>query len=109
MEVLARGQILVHAEEIGDVADLFANEVRLRADIQPHDLRATLIRRLQRGQHADRRGLAGPIRTDEPEHFSRRNLERDPFHRFELAVLHSQVGNINSQHVNSPGRSEFIR
>src|SRR5262245_34148413 len=59
-------------------SDLEAGSVRVGGHVDPGDRGRAGRDRHQGGQHADRRRLAGPVRTEEPEDLAPANVEVDP-------------------------------
>ena len=75
LQVLAPGQQLVDRRELPRQADQLADSGRLPRDVAAEDLRPARIRRQQRGQDADQRGLARPVRAEQAKHHPRWDLE----------------------------------
>jgi hypothetical protein len=85
LQVLAPGQQLVDRRELPRQADQFADRGRLTLHVVAEDLRPARIRRQQRGQNANQRGLARTVRAQEAKHHPRRNLEPGPVQRHRRA------------------------
>jgi hypothetical protein len=62
---------------LGDVADPLADHLGLAPQVGARDRRLAGRRREQRGKHPQRRGLAGPIGTEEAEDLADADLEID--------------------------------
>ncbi len=75
LQVLPPGQQLVDRRELPRQADQLADSGRLPRHVAAEDLRPARIRGQQRGQNADQRGLARPVRAQQAKHHPRRNLE----------------------------------
>ena len=75
LQVLPPGQQLVDRRELPGQADQLPDRGRLADHVVAEDLRPARIRRQQRGQDADQRGLARPVRAQQAEHHPRRNLD----------------------------------
>jgi hypothetical protein len=61
--------------ELPRQADELADRGSLAHDVVAEDLRPARIRRQQRAQDADQRGLARPVRAQQAKHHPRRDLE----------------------------------
>ena len=75
LQVLPPGQQLVDRRELPSQAGQVADGGRLSRHVVAEDLRPARIRRQQRGQDADQRGLARPVRAQQAKHHPRRDLE----------------------------------
>jgi hypothetical protein len=75
LEVLPPGQELVDRRELPRQAEQLADGGRLAYDVVAKDLRPARIRRQQRGQNANQRGLARSIRAQQAKHHPSGNLE----------------------------------
>ena len=74
------GQVLVHRSELPGQAHDAAHRVGLPNDVVSHDARSALVGAQERGQHADRRGLAGAVRPEQAENRARWHGEVDAVH-----------------------------
>lgn len=90
-KVLLDGKILVQGEMPGHVPYHAAYLHEILADIaaaHPHLTRA----RHQQGRHyPEESGLAGPVRTDNPEYGAALHLQADPVQRRDPAVAHAYI------------------
>ena len=77
LQVLAPGQDLVDGRELPGQPEQLANRGGLAHDVVPEDLCSTLLRREQRGEDPDQRGLSGAVRAEQPEHCPLGHLEVD--------------------------------
>ena len=91
VEILAGSQRPVDRDRLGDVADRPAHSERLVAHVEAGDERASGARREQRREHADRRGLARAVGTEQGEHLAWRNGEGDASHGRELAEANDKI------------------
>src|SRR5690349_10749659 len=64
-QVLAHREILIETEALRHVADVMLDLVGLRADVIAKARAAAFVGGKQTAQHADRRGLARPVRPEE--------------------------------------------
>src|SRR6185369_239431 len=70
-----------------DVADVLTHELALVFDVVAVDGGTTRGRSEQTAQDADQCRLAGPVRTEETEDLTARNLKAHPIERAELAEV----------------------
>ena len=84
LQVLAPGQELVDRRELPRQADQVADSASLAHDVVAQDLRAPRIGRQQRGQNANQRGLARPVRAQQAKHHPRWDLEPGAIQRHGL-------------------------
>src|SRR5690606_20504429 len=71
------GQVAVERGVLEDEADVPAHLVAFPDHVVTGDERAAAGRVRERAEHADRGGLAGAVRAEEPEHLAGRHLEVD--------------------------------
>ena len=88
VQVLPDGEIGVEAERLRQISGVRARVAGRLAEDLGHTRRGFH----DAGENLEGRGLAGTVRTDQPEDLALRNGERDLAHRFEIAVLLRQVG-----------------
>ena len=92
-QVLPPGQVLVDRCHLAGEADQPADGVRLLDDVVAKHLARALIRREQRRQHADRRRLAGAVRSEDAVDRSGTDGQVDAVDSSGLAKrLHEAVG-----------------
>jgi hypothetical protein len=75
LDVLAPGQVGVHARALGDHADRLPHGAGLGPDVVARHSRLAGVRSGQRRQHLHCRGLARAVRAEQSEYGSGRNLE----------------------------------
>jgi hypothetical protein len=95
-QVLERREALVDRGVLAGDADQLADAVRLPGDVHPEDPGLPGVDGEQRGEHAQRGGLAGPVRTEHAEDLPLAHLEVDPVDRAEPAEILHQAGRVNS-------------
>ena len=71
--VFAGGQFGIGRKGLGNHAENVANAVGVFDDVVPADARGAGSGRRERGHHANQRGLAGAIRSEQPEDFPARD------------------------------------
>src|SRR5205085_4639843 len=71
------GEQVVDAGLLPGEAEVAAGPVRLADHVDAGDVRRALVRAEQRGQDADRGGLAGAVRAQQPAHGAGRDFEVD--------------------------------
>ncbi len=86
LDVFANGQVVVDADRLGHDAEPGARLDRPRATSMPSTSTRPLSGRHQPGDRADRRRLAGAVRTEQSRHDAVRHLERHAVDRGGLAV-----------------------
>jgi hypothetical protein len=92
-EVLPPGEVLVDGGVLPGEADACAHALRVAAHVDTEHACTATVGSQQRGEHADRGGLARAVRPEEAEHPAFRHLEGDALHRFDLAeALHQLIG-----------------
>jgi len=79
--VFDAAQVRVEVRLFGHVADLPAVVDQIGRDVDPLKKDCAAARFDESGQHADRRGLAGSVRSQVAEHLSGGDRERDVGHR----------------------------
>jgi hypothetical protein len=84
LQVLAPGQQLIDRRELPRQADQLADSASLTRDVVAQDLRPPRIGRQQRGQNANQRGLARPVRAQQAKHHPRWDLEPGAIQRHGL-------------------------
>jgi hypothetical protein len=72
---IERSRLLRHDREQA------ARPHRIHGDLDAADQRPAAGRPYPRGEHADRRRLAGAVRPEQAEHLAARDRERDPVDR----------------------------
>jgi hypothetical protein len=77
-ELLAAGGLAVGAARLGHVADPAANLARLAGDVEAGHARGAGGRRQQRGEDAQRRGLARAVGPEEAEDVAGADAEVTP-------------------------------
>ena len=77
-EVLDPGQVVVDRRVLTGEPDPRAQRRGFSHHIEPGHPRGPGIGLQQRGEHAHRRGLPGPVRAEHAEHGARRGLQVDP-------------------------------
>ena len=75
LEVVARRQLVVEARRLGQDADPRPDSVRLLADVEALDRRRALARGDERGEHPDRRRLAGPVGSQQAQDLAPRDRQ----------------------------------
>ena len=75
LQVLPPGQQLIDRRELPRQADQLTDRSSLTHHVVTENLRPARIRRQQRGQNPDQRGLARPVRAQQAKHHPRRNLQ----------------------------------
>jgi hypothetical protein len=83
--LLARREAVVDARRAGEEAEAAADLVGPRRRVHPRHLDPARGRAEDRGEHAQRGGLAGAVRAEEPEHLPRLRREGDAVHGADLA------------------------
>jgi hypothetical protein len=78
-------------------ADSLLQLVHVAPGIQPQNGDGAPIGRAQTFDALHRGGLAGAVRTDQPEYFAALNVERDAGHGHGLAVGLPDVGDMNDR------------
>ena len=101
-QVLVPGQVLVEGGELAGHGDPGADRIRLGHHVVTEDAGGAAVRPGQRGQDADRGGLACPVGAEEPEHLTAPDREVDPVQRPVLAVDLDQTVRLDREAV--PGR-----
>src|ERR1700682_2254748 len=91
IQVLGDGELVVDAKEVRHVSDPAVHLVRLSGDVGAIDRRAPAGRFEERGEYAQRRGLARAVRSDEAEDLTFGHLKRHMVQRGPLAVDLCQV------------------
>ncbi len=105
LHVFIDGQIDIEAEALGHVADRILNGLGVADHVMAGHPRLTLAGIQQAAQHAQRSGLAGAVRTDQPEDLAAGDLQvqvvhgrqgveapgevpgaNDPFHQFPVTI-----------------------
>ena len=86
-EVLGGGQVLVDRGVLPGDADQLPHLVRLPQHVDPEDLRLSGVDPQQGRQHAQHRGLAGPVRAEHTEDLSSAYLQVNAVHRAGVAEL----------------------
>ena len=81
LQVLPAGEHLVDGGVLAGEPDDRAHGGRLLHDVEPGHPGPPRVRLDQRGQDLHQRCLAGPVRTEEPEHAGRRDVEVDAVER----------------------------
>src|ERR1700682_789250 len=102
IEILARRQLIVDAEEVGHVAKALMHQVGMLDHVGPVDQRAAGGRLEQRRQDPERRRLAGAVWSDESEDFASRYLEGDVIERGAIAINLGQP--LDGDHWTFPDR-----
>ena len=93
VEVLPDAEVVVHAVEVGHVADAAADLDRVRADRDAGHERLARGRGEERGQDLHRRRLARAVRPDQPEDLAAADDEVDAGHGEVVVVaLHEAAG-----------------
>jgi hypothetical protein len=77
LEVLASGEDLVDGGELPGEPEQLANRRGLVHHVASEDLGAARVRRQQRREHADERGLPGSVRAQQSEDRALRHVEVD--------------------------------
>ena len=95
LEVLATREDLVDRRELPGQPEQLANSARLAHDVVPEDFCPSSVRPEQRGEDPDERGLARPVRAEQPKHRALRHLEvyTGERHRRAEALDHSLDAN----------------
>ena len=78
-QVLGGREIVVEADLVGQIADLALHLQRLAHRIMAEHAGLPVRDVAQAEQHQDGGGLAGAVRTEQPENLTARHLERDAF------------------------------
>jgi hypothetical protein len=89
--VLARGKGGVDGDHLRDVADRASDRMRFAVGSVAGDGGSARRRHDQRGEHAERRGLARAVRTDKAEQLTGRDLEAQPVESRAIAEYHPQI------------------
>jgi hypothetical protein len=109
-QVLAPGEVLVDRGELPGEADERADGVGVLDDVVAEHAGAALVRREQRGEHADRRRLARAVGAEDAVDGAARDLEVDAVdgpggaERLAEAVGLDGEGGITDGHAELPGR-----
>src|SRR5581483_10667144 len=77
VQILPDQHVLVKAEEIGHVANERMYAQRFFEHVDRGNVDTAIGRLEQRGEHADERRLAGPIRSDQAKHLALGDLEME--------------------------------
>ena len=89
-DIFFDGQIGIKAETLRDITELRAHDMALAPNIRATDRGLAAGRMRQAAEHADRSGLARPIRAEETENRPRRDREREIIDGRDLAVRLAQ-------------------
>jgi hypothetical protein len=100
LEVLAHGHVRVERRGFRQVARAPLRLDRVRENVVAGDGCVALGRRHVAGQYPHGRGLAGPVRAEEPEDFSSFDAEAHIVHGGDAAVALGEV--LDLDHVKSP-------
>ena len=78
-QIVGRGEIVVEADLVGQIADAALHLQRLAHRVVAEHAGLSAGDVAQAEQHQDRRGLAGAVRTEQAENLAARHGERDAF------------------------------
>ncbi len=110
LEVPPAGQRAVDHRLLEDDAAHPAGGERLLRHVETREPGAAGCRLDRRRQHADRRGLAGPVRAEQAEDLAGRDLEVDAPHGFDAALIRlAELGHFDCVHVTPFGQSQLPR
>ena len=92
-EVLATGEVLVDRGVLAGEADAPSHPLRVLAHVDAEHAGGSPVGLEQGGEHPHGRGLARAVGPEQAEDLAFGHLERDPFHRLDIAeALHQFVG-----------------
>ena len=109
-EVLAPGEVLVDRGVLAGEADAPPHPLRILAHVDAEHAGGAAVGLEQRGEHPHRGGLARAVGAEHAEDLAFGDLERDPFHRLDIAeALHQSVGHDRrSCHGPHPSQDSLI-
>src|SRR5690606_33988371 len=90
-QVLARAELVVETDLIGQIADAGLHAERAASRIEPEHAHAPRRRLGEPEQHQDRRRLAGAVRAEQPEHLAAPDGQIKRIYGHELAVALTQA------------------
>ena len=96
VEILGHLHVLVHAEEVGHVADDVAHGVGIAHDVVAEDECLSGGGREEGGEDAERGGLARAVRADEAEEIALVDSEVERVQRDHAAVAAGEAESLNS-------------
>ena len=92
-EVLGTGEVLVDGRELAGEADQAAHDVRLGGDVVTEYPGHAAVGREHRREDPDNGGLAGSVRTEQPE---------------DRACLHSEADTVEGPHTLAEGLVQIL-
>jgi hypothetical protein len=91
LQILARGETVIHSGILEDEPERTTNRRRRRNHVVPSDARRALRRLKQRAENLDGRRLAGAVGTEKSEDLACRNRERNVIHSSQVAEAASEA------------------